>query len=59
MKIGDLVTYGDWYNHDINGKRRLGVIIDSATQDTWFVMWVNHEDEWEDADDLEVINERR
>ena len=59
MKVGDLVTYGDWYLHNVNGERRIGVIIDAATQDTWFVMWSKHEHEWECGEDLEVVDERR
>lgn len=55
MKVGDLVTYGDWYHNNVNGKQRIGVIVDASTQDTWFVMWSKHEHEWECGEDLEVI----
>jgi hypothetical protein len=55
MKAGDLVTYGVWYR----GKERIGMLVEADAHENWFVMWVNHEDEWENEDDLEVINERR
>jgi len=55
MKAGDLVTYGVWYR----GKERIGMLVETDGHKSWFVMWANHEDEWEYVEDLEVINERR
>ena len=59
MKVGDLVTYRNWYC----GSRRIGIILDTGDDDpdhdpSWLVMWTApHEPEWEYEDEMEVINE--
>lgn len=54
MKIGDLVTYGKWFN----GIQRVGIILETEKSDSpfWFVMWSGHEPEWECQDEIEVLN---
>ena len=59
MKVGDLVTYGAWYDNNVKGKPRVGMIVDVGDQDSWFVMWSKHEHEWEYGEDLEIVNEPR
>ena len=63
MKVGDLVTYGDWYLNNTHGKHRFGIILEGkifASRihcSSWFVMWFGHESEWEEEEDLEVVND--
>tara|TARA_B100000886_G_scaffold101836_1_gene67651 strand:+ start:899 stop:1093 length:195 start_codon:yes stop_codon:yes gene_type:complete len=59
MKVGDLVSYGEWYNHSKNPRKaRIGLIVDQLFQ-AFFVMWVNHEHEWECADELVIVDNAR
>ena len=57
MKVGDLVTYGNWFN----GESRIGVVLESdpSGYPTWFIMWSDHEPEWELENELEVLSENR
>jgi hypothetical protein len=67
MKIGDLVTYGKWYRHNVHGSMRIGVILEKDKDPNasyLYVMWSGEEAEWEIEDDLallheEVLNESR
>lgn len=56
MKVGDLVKYGDWYT----GKPKFGIIIEATgCYDHFFlVAWPDYQD-WEDLEELEVVNENR
>ena len=56
MKVGDLVTYGEWYTHNVYGNNRVGVILQTGDHDEFYVWWSGHEPEWELEDDLEIIN---
>ena len=53
MKVGDLVTYGNWY---INAGAPPGVIIDSDC-DGWFLVCWPGKLTWEENCEIEVINE--
>lgn len=57
MKVGDLVTYGDWYV----GKQTVGLVVESADNGaSWFfVMWQDRPPEWEDKNELIIINDRQ
>ena len=67
MKIGDLVTYGKWYRHNVYGSMRIGVILEGdpgnrkgdPKRSSWFVMWSGFDPEWECEDDLELLDENR
>ena len=60
MKVGDLVTYGNWYC----GNRRIGMILERDEYVTrpevearLFVMWTDYEPEWECEGDLCILTE--
>tara|TARA_B100000214_G_scaffold174871_1_gene125665 strand:- start:160 stop:330 length:171 start_codon:yes stop_codon:yes gene_type:complete len=56
MKVGDLVTYGKWFN----GPPRIGVVLEAGLHySSWFIMWSDYEPEWEMEDELEVLSESR
>ena len=57
MKVGDLVTYGPWYQRNTTGSQRVGVILENDEFTThWFVLWSGAEPEWECEEDLELLN---
>ena len=54
MKVGDLVTYGKWFT----GPPRVGVVLEASLHyPSWFIMWSGGEPEWEDEEELELLNE--
>ena len=60
MKIGDLVTYGDWFESNVTGPNLIGVIIQPVRRNEYvLVAWAGHEPAWECIEDLKVLNESR
>ena len=61
MKVGDLVSYGEWFEENMSGPRPYGIIIDIREQLLQLcVMWgAAHKPVWELKNDIEVINESR
>ena len=53
MKVGDLVCYGSWYL----GKRRSGIILEEA--DMFFLVAWEDDFEWEDKEEIRMINDGR
>ena len=58
MKVGDLVTYGDWY---VGKQNPVGLVVESADNGAnwFFVMWQDRPPEWEDENELIIINDRQ
>jgi len=63
MRVGDLVTYGTWYESNVHGSNPIGVILEASRRNRpvryWFVMWGPDIRVWELEDDIEVLNESR
>ena len=63
MKVGDLVTYGSWYDDNVSDRSPIGVILEAGRQKMparyWYVMWSSETRVWELEDDIEVMHENR
>lgn len=59
MKVGDLVTYGSWYFKE----KKPGIVIESGNTrfraGFFLIAWSEKNHEWEDIEELVVINESR
>tara|TARA_R110001592_G_scaffold57545_1_gene174831 strand:- start:1224 stop:1439 length:216 start_codon:yes stop_codon:yes gene_type:complete len=53
IKVGDLVKYGKWYNNSMP----IGIAIEESMHGFFLVVWSDMRQEWEDKEELEVINE--